>query len=47
MQCSKPLADKGVGVRVLMTLAGHKSIVTTQRYIELKSTVMKAAVVLI
>ena len=29
------LADKGVGVRVLMALAGHKSIATTQRYIEL------------
>jgi len=41
------LADKGVGVRVLMVLAGHKSIATTQRYIELNPTVMKAAVELI
>ena len=41
------LADKGVGVRVLMALAGHKSIATTQRYIELNPTVMKAAVELI
>lgn len=41
------LADKGVGVRVLMALAGHKSISTTQRYIELNPTVMKAAVELI
>jgi len=41
------LADKGVGVRVLMALAGHKSIATTQRYIELNTTVMKAAVELI
>jgi len=41
------LADKGVGVRVLMALAGHKSITTTQRYIELNPTVMKAAVELI
>jgi integrase/recombinase XerD len=41
------LADKGVGVRVLMALAGHKSIATTQRYIELTPTVMKAAVELI
>jgi integrase/recombinase XerD len=36
-----------VGVRVLMALAGHKSIATTQRYIELNPTVMKAAVELI
>jgi integrase/recombinase XerD len=41
------LADKGVSVRVLMALAGHKSIATTQRYIELNPTVMKAAVELI
>jgi integrase/recombinase XerD len=41
------LADQGVGVRVLMALAGHKSIATTQRYIELNPTVMKAAVELI
>ena len=41
------LADKGVGVRVLMALAGHKSIATTQRYIDLNPTVMKAAVELI
>mgnify|MGYP000311273442 CR=1 FL=1 len=41
------LADKGVGVRVLMALAGHKSIATTQRYIELNPTVMKAAVELV
>ena len=41
------LADKGVGVRVLMALAGHKSLQTTLRYIELNPTVMKAAVELI
>ena len=41
------LSDKGVGVRVLMALAGHKSIATTQRYIELNPTIMKAAVELI
>lgn len=41
------LADKGVGVRVLMALAGHQNIATTQRYIELNPTVMKAAVELI
>ena len=41
------LADKGVGVRVLMALAGHKSIATTQRYIELNPAVMRSAVELI
>ena len=41
------LADKGVGVRVLMALAGHKSIATTQRYIELNPTIMRGAVELI
>ena len=41
------LADKGVSVRVLMALAGHRSIATTQRYIELNPTVMKAAVELV
>jgi len=44
---STVVADKGVGVRVLMALAGHKSIATTQRYIELNPTIMKAAVELI
>jgi integrase/recombinase XerD len=41
------LADKGVGVRVLMAICGHKSLQTTLRYIELNPTVMKAAVELI
>ena len=41
------LADKGVGVRVLMALAGHKNLATTQKYIELNPTIMKAAVELI
>ena len=41
------LADKGVGVRVLMALAGHKSIATTQRYIELNPSIMRTAVELI
>ena len=41
------LADKGVGVRVLMALAGHKSIATTQRYIELNPAVMRSAVEMI
>lgn len=38
------LADKGVGVRVLMALAGHRNIGTTQRYIDLNETMMKVAV---
>jgi integrase/recombinase XerD len=41
------LADKGVGVRVLMAIAGHKSLGSTLRYMELNPTVMKAAVELI
>ncbi|MDO9049913.1 MAG: site-specific integrase [Methylotenera sp.] len=28
------LANKGIGVRVLASLAGHKSIMVTQRYID-------------
>ena len=38
------LAHKGVNVRVLAALAGHKSIATTQRYIELNEIVLRAAV---
>ena len=38
------LAHKGVNVRVLAALAGHKSISTTQKYIELNDTVLRAAV---
>ena len=41
------LADKGVSVRVLMALAGHSQIATTQRYIDLRPSVVKAAVELI
>jgi integrase/recombinase XerD len=38
------LANKGVNVRVLAELAGHKHISTTQRYIELNEEVLKAAI---
>lgn len=38
------LAHKGVNVRVLAELAGHRSIATTQRYIELNENVLRAAV---
>jgi integrase/recombinase XerD len=43
------LAYRGVSVRVrvLMALAGHKSIATTQRYIELNPTIMRGEVELI
>ena len=41
------LAHKGVNVRVLAALAGHRSIATTQRYIELNDNVLRAAVELI
>ncbi|WP_421696180.1 tyrosine-type recombinase/integrase [Aestuariivirga sp.] len=38
------LAHKGVNVRVLAALAGHKNISTTQRYIELNENVLRTAV---
>ena len=41
------LADKGVSVRVLMALAGHKSLNSTLRYIDLNPTIMRGAVELI
>lgn len=41
------LANKGVGVRVLQSLAGHKSIVTTQLYIDVNDEMKRNAVNLI
>jgi integrase/recombinase XerD len=41
------LASKGVGVRVLMALAGHKSIQTTQCYIDCNDDMKRKAVELI
>lgn len=41
------LASKGVSVRVLASLAGHKSISTTQRYIDVNDDMKRAAVQLI
>ena len=38
------LANKGVSVRVLMELAGHKSLAVTQRYIEVNHSMMRNAV---
>ena len=41
------LATKGVGVRVLMSLAGHKNISTTQCYIDVNDDMKRKAVELI
>jgi integrase/recombinase XerD len=41
------LASKGVGVRVLMELSGHKNISTTQAYIDVNDDMMRKAVELI
>ena len=38
------LAAKGVGVRVLMSLAGHKNISTTQAYIDVNDDMKRKAV---
>ncbi|WP_334186967.1 tyrosine-type recombinase/integrase [Noviherbaspirillum sp.] len=41
------LANKGVGVRVLMALAGHRNIGTTQAYIDVNDAMQRAAVDLV
>ena len=41
------LASKGVGVRVLAALAGHRSIATTQCYIDVNDDMKRAAVELV
>jgi integrase/recombinase XerD len=41
------LASKGVGVRVLASLAGHRSIATTQRYIDVNDDMKRQAVELV
>lgn len=38
------LANSGVGTKVIMTLAGHKHMTTTQRYIDVREDMMRAAV---
>lgn len=38
------LASKGIGVRVLAALAGHRSIATTQAYIDVNDEMKRAAV---
>ena len=41
------LASKGVGVRVLMSLAGHKHLSTVQRYIDVNDDMKRSAVELL
>ena len=41
------LAERGVGVRVLMALEGHSNMATKQRYIDLRPAMLKAAVELV
>jgi len=38
------LASKGIGVRVLASIAGHRSIATTQAYIDVNDEMKRAAV---
>jgi integrase/recombinase XerD len=41
------LAAKGVGVRVLASLAGHRSIAVTQKYIDVNDEMIRNAVELV
>jgi integrase/recombinase XerD len=41
------LANKGIGVRVLMSLAGHRNISTTQAYIDVNDDMKRRAVELL
>ena len=41
------LANKGIGVRILMSLAGHKNISTTQAYIDVNDDMKRKAVELL
>ena len=41
------LAQKGVSARVLMELAGHKSLAVTQKYIDVNPAMMRTAVELL
>ena len=41
------LAEKGVSVRVMMALAGHRNMATTQRYIDLRPGVLRNAIELV
>ena len=41
------LAHSGVSPKVIMTLAGHRNLTTTQRYIDVRDEMMRAAVELL
>ena len=41
------LAHSGVSAKVIMTLAGHKNLSTTQRYIDVNDEMMRAAVAIL
>lgn len=41
------LAHAGVSAKVIMTLAGHRNLTTTQRYIDVRDDMMRAAVELL
>ena len=41
------LAERGVSVRVMMALAGHRNMATTQRYIDLRPGVLRNAIELV
>jgi integrase/recombinase XerD len=41
------LANQGIGVRVLASLAGHRSIAVTQRYIDVNDDMKRRAVELV
>ncbi len=41
------LAHSGISPKVIMTLAGHKHLTTTQRYIEVNDDLMRAAVAIL
>ena len=38
------LSERGVGVRTLMAIAGHANMSTTQRYIDMRPSVIRVAI---
>jgi len=47
MQSNKNLADKGVSVRVLQSIARHANISTTQCYIDVNDVMKRKAIELV
>ena len=41
------LSERGVGVRTLMAIAGHVNMSTTQRYIDMRTSVIREAIELV